>query len=279
MRLFLGSSCAVLLWIAGVPAGFAAEAGSASLPAGRHPLLDQAFNAFLEHQGRWAYTERFYWLSFDGKKSPETIVRVDPSLSYAQQYTLVQLAGKPPPEKLIKQWAERGEKEARRRQKIAEDELTPTYRKEEFQMQIYNEKVTPLLEEAVVVAEDETSVTYEIPMRKAGGLSQPRYEKYRLTARVSKRLHQFEQATLRQREPFHIVAGKYSDGLNQIEFGSPDARFPTVQVKTISQITNKPLFGPAVRSQNVTERTELRHVTPYDERFGVKIGPMRTIEF
>ena len=113
----------------------------------------------------------------------------------------------------------------------------------------------------------------------AGGLSQPRYEKYRLTARVSKRLHQFEQATLRQREPFHIMAAKYSDGLNQIEFGSPDARFPTVQVKTTAQITNKPLFGPAVRSQNVIERTELKHVTPYDERFGVKIGPLRTVEF
>jgi len=279
MHFYFGWRCGVWIFLAGLLATSAAEAKGTTLSAGRPPLLDEAFNAFLAHQGRWAYTETFYWLSFDGKKSRETIVRVDPSLPYAQQYTLIQLAGKPPPEKLLRQWAERGEKEAKRRQKLAEDEQFPTYRKEDFQMQIYNEKVTPLLEEAVVVSEDETSVTYEIPMRKAGGLSQPRYEKYRLTARVSKRLHQFEQATLHQLLPFHIVAAKYTDGLNEIEFGSPDARFPTVQVKTTSQVTTKPLFGPAVRSQNVTVRTDLKHVTPYDERFGVRIGPMRTVEF
>jgi hypothetical protein len=31
--------------------------------------------------------------------------------------------------------------------------------------------------------------------------------------------------------------------------------------------------------KDVAVRTDLRHVTPYDERFGVKIGPMRTIDF
>jgi hypothetical protein len=39
------------------------------------------------------------------------------------------------------------------------------------------------------------------------------------------------------------------------------------------------LFGKEHIIHSEMVRTELRHVTPYDERFGVKMGATRTIEF
>ena len=48
-------------------------------------LLDAAFNGFIEHQGRWAYTETHSGLNDGAKIKEETIVRVDPSQPYAQQ--------------------------------------------------------------------------------------------------------------------------------------------------------------------------------------------------
>ena len=130
-----------------------------------------------------------------------------------------------------------------------------------------------------MVAEDENGVTYEVPMRKAGGPDEALFDKFQLTARVSKRRPQFERVTIRQRSPTRAGFGKFSEGLIEIEFGSPDPRFPAVPVKISSQTTNKPLFGKPSTLQDVAVRTDLKHVTPYDERFGVKIGPMRMIEF
>ncbi len=258
--------------------GVRVAASPASTPEARH-RLEKAFQAFLDHQGRWAYTETFYTVTADGKRGPKTVVRFDPSQPFAQQRVLVERNGQPPTEKDLKEWEERQQQYARAQEKRLEKEGAVLVGPEEFQIQIYSEKVTPLISEAVVVSENETSVTFAIPLRKAGGADQPRYRKHALTARVSKTLYQFEQAELRQLELLRVAAGKYFDGVSSIDFGSPDPRFPTVQVTTRSEVTNKPLFGGPFRSRNVRELSDHRHVTPYEERFGVKVGPVRTMEF
>lgn len=281
MRFSLSLRAWVLIILAALPAIFFTEAQGANAPAtGRPPLLAAAFNAFLDDQARWAYTETHAWSGPDGKPSGETaIFRVDPSLSYAEQYFPVKLGVKPPSEKQLKQWAERGEQEAKRRQEDMVDEKSALYHKEDFYLQIYDQKVTPLLEQAVVVAEDENDVTYAVPLRKAGRADKALFNQFELTTRVSKQRHQFDRVTIRQRSPMRVVAAKYTDGLIEIEFATPDARFQSVPVKTSSQTTIKPLFVKASTRYEVAVRSDLRHVTPYDERFGVKIGPMRTIKF
>ena len=48
----------LLLFVMAGSAGFAAEAAQKTTIADARPaLLDKAFNAFAEDQGRWAYTE------------------------------------------------------------------------------------------------------------------------------------------------------------------------------------------------------------------------------
>lgn len=62
----------------------ALSSGARAAPAAEtleaRPLLEAAFHAFLDHQGRWAYTETFYTIATDGKRGPKTVVRFDPSL-------------------------------------------------------------------------------------------------------------------------------------------------------------------------------------------------------
>jgi len=255
--------------LAGSSAVFATEPrGDISVKSDRAPLA-AAFNAYLEHQGRWAYTETHF-----GKGQPpiESIFRFDPSLRYAEQYQPIKLAGNGPTEKQIKRWAQRGEKEAERREK----NIGP--HEGEVHLRIYNENVTPLIDQAVLISEDEASATYEIPMRRKDS-NDALFDKFSLTARVSKRRPDFEKVTIRQLTTVRAGAGKFSEGLIEIDFSVPDSQFPAVPVKFTSSTTNKPLLGKAHVLRNIAERIDLKHVIPYDERAKVKIGIPRTIEF
>jgi hypothetical protein len=185
----------------------------------------------------------------------------------------------PPSEKQLKEWAEHYEKEAKRRDIKAMDVAPATSGEEEFYLQILNQLAVPELDRATVLAEDDTAVTYDVPLHKAGDTDAKRFDAFQLTARINKLQQQFERVTIRQRVTVRVAAAKYSDGLTEIEFGSPDPRYPAVPVKLISRTTNKPLFGKANAMDDVTVRTGLKHVTPYDERFGVRIGPLRMIQF
>lgn len=242
-------------------------------------LLGASFNAFIEHQGRWAYTETHSGLDAGGKVKEETIVRVDPSQPYAQQRVPIKLSGQTPSEKQLKDWAERSEQMAKRRQLEAASAPLGALEAEEFRLHIFNDIVVPELSRATVLAEDDTAVTYDVPMHKVGDTVAKPFDAFQLTARVSKRQRQFERVTIRQRVMVRVGGGKNSDGLIEIEFGSPDPRYPAMPVKNTSRITNKPLFGKANTRANTATRTDLKYVTPYDERFGVKIGPLRTIQF
>ena len=271
--------CGLLIVLAGLNVSFAEAVRGSSAAAGRPVLLDQAFNTFVEHQGRWAFTERHVGVGMEGKPTPETVFRVDPSQPYAQHYVPVKLRGNEPSEKERKQWAERGERDAKHRQDESTEVASGTHRNDEVYLRINNQKVTPELEHAVVAAEDETSVTYEIPLRKDGGGDKGLFDKFQLTVRVNKQTRQFEHATFRQRSPMRAqLIAKLSEGLIEIEFGTPDPRSPAVPVKLSSHLAIKVLFGKVHAVRDEAVRTEWKHVTPYDERFGVKIGPMRTIE-
>jgi hypothetical protein len=153
------------------------------------------------------------------------------------------------------------------------------HRNDEVQLFINGQKLTPELEYAVVLSEDDQSITYEIPLRKAGGGREARFDKYQLTAQVNKQRHEFMRAIFRQRSSMRVnLIAKVSEGVTEIEFGSPDPRYPALPIKTTSRATIKIFLGTPHLVQSEAVRTDVKHVTPYDERFGVKLGPIRTIE-
>jgi len=258
--------------------GRAANSPSAApLVPGTPPLLARAFDAFLEGQQRWAYTESSTSFEPDGRSHHVSDIRVDPSQPYDQQFVPLQIIGRPPTEKEIKQWARGGEQLAKRRHAAAE-RLAGSAQEADFRLQLFDEEVTPDLSRATLTAEDETSATFTIPLHQAGGPDAPEYTVFELTARISKITDQFQQATFRQRATVRVGAGKKSDGLLEVEFGTPDTRFPAIPVKLSWRSINKPLFGPAHPSRSEKVRTNLRRVKPYDERFQVKLAPLKLLE-
>lgn len=255
----------------------------------RPALLNDAFNALVEDQGRWAFTETHAAVR-DGRPLEESSFRVDPSAPYAEQNKALKIRGKPPTEKQLKEAADRGERAGKRRLEQQQKEVpapsaplgNPRVRRaDEVQLWVSGQKVTPEIDLAKVVREDETSVTYEVPMHPEGrSESNAILDRFELTACVNKQSHQFERATIRQRASLRVkLIAKISDTLLVFEFSTPDPRHPAVLTKAVVDTHVRLLFGKEHAMHNEMVRTELKHVTPYDERFGVKLGPIRTIEF
>jgi len=292
MRFSRAWKCAVLAaWVAGLSTLAYAEGVSAEVvpgTTGRPALLNDAFNALVEDQWRWAYTETNTG-GTDGKAVGETSFRVDPSATYADQRKPLKIRGKTPTGKQLKEAADEGERAAKRRhdqqEKVpaapVEEEKSKVRRADEVQLWINGQRITPEIDRAKVVKEDEVSVTYEVPMHAEGkGDASAIFDKFELTARVNKGSHQFEHATIRQRAPMRVkLIAKVTESLLEFEFSTPDPRYPSVLTKAIADAHVRLLFGKDHVMHSEMVRIELRHVTPYDERFGVKMGPTRTIEF
>lgn len=263
----------VFFLLATLPPGLAAaQPPMTPVAAVRPALLDAAFQSFLADQGRWAYTESHFR---NDSTEPASIFRIDPSRPYVEQYVPIKLSGRKPTEEQRKQWAERGEKEGDRRHRRVVEGKAAEKEEADFRLRINGRDVVPDLDHAVAVAEDEASATYEVPLRNPNGTS---FAEVQLITRVGRGTKQIEHVTIRQLEMRRTGGGKWFDGLTEIEFDLPNPRYPSVPVKITTQSTNKPLFGKAHTIHDVGVRSELRHVTPYDERFGVKIGPLRVIE-
>jgi len=284
--------CAALAtWMSGVMVMAFAEGESAEAApgtTGRPALLNDAFNALVDDQWRWAFTETQSGDN-DGKPVGETSFRVDPSATYAAQRIPLKIHGKPPTEKQLKRAADDGDRAAKRRHEEQEkvpaapldEKKSEMRRADEVQLWINGQRITPEVDRATVLKEDATSVTYEVPMHAEGkGDANSIFDKFELTARVNKASHQFEHATIRQRAPMRVkLIVKVTEILLELEFSTPDPLHPSVLTRAIAEGHIKIMFGKEHLMRSEMVRTELRHVTPYDERFGVKMGATRTIEF
>lgn len=272
MRFTLGGIVALLILGAGLP-GRASESPSSATP----PLLDAAFQGFLEGQQRWAYTQTVTYLNNDGSPGSVSVIRSDPSQPYAQQIVPLVINGQPPTKEQLRAWAKQSEQQAQRRLKALETAAAAP--DQGFRLRVLNREVRLLLAAAKPIAENDTSVTYEIPLQELGGADAARVDDHQLTARVNKARRQFEHATIRQTKLIRIVGGKHYDGVTEIEFATPDPQYPSVPARLTHTGMNKPLFGPAHGSNRQSERKDFKRVIPYDERFNVKLAPLNLLEF
>src|SRR5436190_13460119 len=81
---------------------------TAALRAEIPPLLDEAWTNYVKDIDHWAYTETTHAADVTGKHTRETVTRYDPSLPYAEQFTILSHNGKPPSEEQVKQTRQRG---------------------------------------------------------------------------------------------------------------------------------------------------------------------------
>ena len=258
-------------------AGFAAAADEpAAAEPGVPPLLYDALGKLAQDFDRWAYTETVQVMDEHGVSKSETVVRFDPSRPYAEQYQPLKIEGKPPTEHQLKEYRRRGEKRAEKFAKQEAEGKTPGSEPPRLSMNGGTASID--LARAAVVSETADSVTYEVPLRNDGRGTIP-VEKFQLLARVSKPRRAFENVALRVRSSFRVkLVVKVKSGEASVDFAEVDPAHNPVPVAIAGDATATILFMKFGGSLDL-RRTDFKRVRPYSERFGVKIGPMKALEF
>jgi hypothetical protein len=238
----------------------------AEVPAALRAALEKS----AEGRDRWAYTETRTNFHPDGTVKDETIFRIDPSRPYPEQTVPIKIRGRAPSEKDFKKYRERGEKKAdarERAEKIGQPMPVRSSRMEAFD-----------LENASLVAEDDTTATYLVPLRKTDRQPFPP-EKFEAHVRLNKKSAAMENVSLKLKGAVRAkLIAKLKSGHASLDFTPVHPDFPPVMTSIQVQGTASVLFKSFTQSFSV-KRTDLRRVRPYDERFEVRLGPAEALDF
>ncbi len=237
-------------------------AGWAATP---QPLQD-ALKKLAQDTDRWAYTQTMVQKDGKGKTTSEVVLRFDPSKPYAEQYTPLKIDGKTPTESQLKKYRRMGERIERAK---SSGESPSQYKTVGELMDIENAKIAE---------ENDQVIVYEVPLKKEGNTRLPP-EKFRVTARVNKQQNVLENVSATLRSPLREkLVVKVSSGEGQINFKPVDPKF----VPPLSEIRGNGagsiFFVPIGRAYEL-RREDYKRVRPFDDRFDVQIGTMKSIDF
>lgn len=239
---------------------------AASLRAEVPRLLQDALQKLVQDNDRWAYTQTLVEKDGDGNTKHVTVVRFDPSQPYAEQYRPLKVDGKEPDESHVRKYRRLGE---RRGVRIEREEPDPKYKTVGELMD---------LDRATVAEENTASVTYSVPLKKEGNTRFPP-EKFLVTARISKERGAFENVAVKLREPMREkLIFKIKSGEGSIDFAPVDPKYAPQPTAVRGGGSGSILFVPIGRAYEM-KRDEFKRVKPYGDRFQVKIGPLKAIDF
>ncbi len=209
-----------------------------------------------------------------GGAQGETVVRFDPSKPYAEQYTPLKVEGKPPTEKQLKKYRKMGEKRADALEKAeaqaAADPAAPKPEKRhEKSMKIDQEHPR-------VVSDNGETCVFEIPLVDHGtGIPGDRIQ---VRVEVLKASRQIRHASVRILESFRVkVVAKVKAGEASVDFAVVDPNFGPVMTAATGSFGASVMFIP-INGTFSSTRTEWKRVRPYNDRFGVKIGPLKALD-
>ena len=266
----------LVLYVAGAGLAAAVEPPAPAAGPPIPPLLLAALGKIARNYDRWAYTETRVATDEHNVAQPRTVIRFDPSLPYAEQYLPLLVEGKPPTERQLKNFRKRGEKRGERLAKEEAEGKAPGSQLPRFGFD--GGTATIDLARAVVASETPESVTYEVPLRNDGHGTLP-VEKFQLFVRVNRGAGAFENVALKVRSPFRVkLIVKVKSGAANIDFASVDPAHDPVAVRLAGDATASVFFLSFGGSFDLT-RTDWKRVKPYSERFGVKIGPLKALDF
>lgn len=259
-------------------AGVAAAADIPRLEASPEvpPLLYAALEKIARNFDRWAYTEARMITDEHGVAKGETVIRFDPSRPYAEQFKPLKIEGRPPTARQLRDYRRRGEKRGERLAREEEEGRVPGSGPPRFG--IGGSTASVDLAHAVVAGETADTVTYEVPLRNDGHGTLP-VEKFQLFVRVNRQHGAFENVALRVRSAFRVkLVLKVKTGEANVDFGMVDPSHDPVPTAVSGDATASVLFMKFGGSFDL-RRTAFKRVKPYSERFGVKIGPLKALDF
>ncbi|MBI4623482.1 MAG: hypothetical protein HY736_09735 [Verrucomicrobia bacterium] len=243
----------------------AQNAAARAATADEIAFLTDALEKTASDLNRWAYTESRVVRDAKGRVKIDTLVRYDPSLPYARQWTPLLVNGKPPSAADCDKYRRQGER-AQRRDERGGSDRRPTL----------GEAID--VRRATVAMEDPHQLVFEIPLRKDRNERFPP-EKFQVLARLNRDLRTVENISVLLRGSFRTrLVVKVKSGEASLDFTVVDPKHPPTLTAIRGDAEASILFF-SVGGELDLKRTELKRVRPYDERFDVKIGPLKALDF
>ena len=231
--------------------------GRAAAPA----LLHDAIQKLIADDDHWAYTQSTQ--RFDRRGKPEgglTVERYDPSQPTERQWQLLQFRGHAPTEWELTSWQSQKEKTMKHHgEKTLGDVLD--------------------LDHAGLASETAAVATFLVPIMKDASKRFPadKLEVFMLVDKTQRALASF---SLRPKAPFRIA------GVMKVESGEVDGRLEVVQAQYAPTLVWARGSGAARILGFIpygmgaeVNYTAFRRVSPYNDRFEVKIGDIKALNF
>lgn len=225
-------------------------------------ILLEALRKSGAEAGRWAYTETSIEKDEKGRSEGETVVRFDPSKPPAEQFTPLKINGKPPTAKQLKEYRKRGVD-------LFDGKDVPSNAPLEIDGSMLD------LDRAKVLSDTAGVLSYEIPLKAVeSGLA---VDKFQVTVRIQRELRALERLSLTIVKPVRMMlVAKVSGGTMHFDYTTQDAGHAPV-LTTTSGTFNGTIFFVKGGITMEEKRTDFQWVKPYDERGGVKIGPLKSL--
>jgi hypothetical protein len=225
--------------------------------AGSPEPLAAAIRAYGRDAGRWAYTQHIIQYDRKGRVEQEQLARFDPSQHYDVQWTLLQQNGKEATESQAKKFRKERTKMSGNRRTLGE---------------------LLVLKEAKLVREDDGELVYEVPLKKDDNNRLPP-EKFEVLVTLNRGAQTLRAIDVQLKKSWRVV------GVVNVKSGEAHLGFETVKPEhgpTVTRIVGEgraTILLVPVGAKAEVKRSDFKRVTPYDERFNVKIGPLKTIDF
>jgi hypothetical protein len=203
----------------------------------------------------------------------------DPSRPYGQQWWPVLLDGHPPSAQALQEIRERGERQAREAENRppSEDDGQPyaVHMTMDYSAS-GNQRPVALYDQARLVQEDGDHVVYDVPLRSdRQTLLLPQFwGHFHLLLRVNRRVDNLEQVSIALQRPIALVRVRRFE--IDTDYATIDPRYSAVETSMDAEFDATLLFEKYYFRQQVT-CSDFRHVQPYEDRFKVRIGPLRSL--
>jgi hypothetical protein len=255
-----------------VLAARAADSGPRPAASAEIALLNDTLHRTADAYPRWAYTEHRVIRDEKGRVKSDVLLRYDPSLPYAQQWTPLKVNGQEPSARDRAKYRKLGERAA------PPDLAQPVPSSKLSIRRQVSLGETLDVPRSSIAGETAEHLTFEIPLRKFGNERFPP-EKFEVHARVRKAGAVLEHIAVRLRDSFRSkVVVKVKSGGGAMDFATVDPRHAPALVALNGDASASLLFVSLGGSVKL-ERTDVKRVKPFDERFEVQIGTLKAIDF